>query len=79
MNKYVKEIDENVVKEGKQWELWSGIFNRKLRKDNPDKFAYIFSYWQIQNAKKRDGNIKELNRQATDIKKIIEGKDEVQF
>lgn len=72
--KYVVEIEENINKNGKEWEIWSGSFNGKLRKDNPKLFGYIFSYWQIQNAKKRDGNTKDLDKQAFDIKQIIKEK-----
>lgn len=72
--KYVVKIDENIEKNGEQWDIWSGEFNRKLRKENPDLLGYIFSYWQIQNAKKKNGNTKDLDKQAIDIKKIIKEK-----
>lgn len=39
---YIFEIDSNTHKNGLDWEVWSGSFNRKLRKENPELIGYIF-------------------------------------
>lgn len=68
---FVNEIDNNVHKVGSKWEVWSGVFNRDLRKKDPKKFPYIFSYWQIQNAIKTSGKTDKRIADLEEIKKII--------
>lgn len=68
---FVNEIDKSIDKVGIEWELWSGSFNRNLRKKDPKKFPYIFSYWQVQNAMKTSGKTDKRIADLEEIKKII--------
>jgi hypothetical protein len=68
---FVNEIDNNINKNGSEWEIWSGAFNRNLRKADPKKFPYIFSYWQVQNAIKTSGKTAKRMNDLKEIKKII--------
>lgn len=68
---FVNKIDNNINKVGSEWEIWSGAFNRNLRKKDPKKFPYIFSYWQIQNAIKTSGKTNKRIADLEEIKKII--------
>ena len=68
---FVNEIDNNINKVCSEWEIWSGAFNRNLRKKDPKKFPYIFSYWQVQNAIKATGLTDKRIADLEEIKKII--------
>lgn len=74
--KKIQDIDDNIYRNGKDWEIWSGIFNRSLReslkKNNSTRGKYIFSYWQIQNKIKRDPKLKKKHKEnLEEIKKIL--------
>lgn len=68
---FVNEINNNINKVGPEWEIWSGAFNRNLRKKDPKKFPYIFSYWQVQNAIKTTGRTDKRIADLEEIKRII--------
>lgn len=71
----------------KDWEIFSGAFNRRLRnailcakKKEKIYLTYVFSYWQIQNRIRETNSfdmlrLKELNKQANDLRmEIFNGK-----